>query len=107
MIRMGDWMKVQIGSVAAIGYVSNLINFSWHGERVELTKVALIVSGELEWKKPTITMYDKIQLEPADNVIDQYQDKSAMIDLALLTGDKIWFKELTGQAVGASDYLFY
>lgn len=100
MLRIGEWKTVGIGSKTAIGYISNIINFSWHGERVELTKVGWLCDEGISWRAPSLGTYAVTQLEPADHLINQYQDKSTLIDLALLTGDRIWFAELTtGQAV--------
>lgn len=95
MLRVGEWKTVKIGSETAIGYVSNIINFSWHGERVELTKVGYLASDGIRWRKPSLGTYAATQLEVADQLFEQYQDKAALIDLALLTGDKLWFAELT------------
>lgn len=97
MVRIGEWKTVEIGSKTAIGYISNIINFSWIGEMVELTKVGWVSSSGIVWRKPSLGLYRVKQLEPADQLLDQYQDKSTLIDLALLTGDLQWFKELTGQ----------
>ena len=94
MINIGEWKTVKIGDATAVGYVSNIISYSQHGEQVELTKVGWLSNEEIEWRKPSLGTYELTQLEPADHLINQYQDRSGLIDLALLTGDKQWFKEL-------------
>jgi IDEAL domain len=96
-VRMGEWKTVEVGSKTAIGYISNIITFSWIGEMFELTKVGWVSTSGIVWRKPSLGLYEMNQLEPADQLLDQYQDKSTLIDLALLTRDEQWFRELVGQ----------
>lgn len=97
LLNIGDWKTVKIGSMTAVGYVSNIINFSWHGERVELTKVIWIKDNKYLLKKPSPGIFTEEQLEPIGDFWDKHQDNSTLIDLALKTGDREWFKELTGE----------
>lgn len=90
-------MKVQIGSISAVGYVSNIAQVGFYDHQIELTKVAWIVGKEIEFKKPTQGLYGEDQLEPVGDFWDKLQDKSAFIDLALLTRDEKWFRELMGE----------
>ncbi|MET1031465.1 hypothetical protein [Domibacillus tundrae] len=45
MLNIGEWKTVKIGDATAVGYVSNIISYSWHSERVELTKVGWLSSA--------------------------------------------------------------
>ena len=100
MVRVGDWMKVKIGSIYSIGYVSNIVNHALYGEMVEITKVIYIIGGKPQFKKPMLTDHFRAhELESVNDFWSKHQDKSALIDLALLTGDKQWFEELTGQVI--------
>lgn len=96
MLRIGEWRKVQIGSMTAIGYVSNMVQSGFYGYRVELTKVIWITHGKYLLKKPSPGIFTEEQLEPIGDFWDKLQDKSSLIDLALLTKDEKWFKELIG-----------
>ena len=97
LLNIGDWKTVKIGNMTAVGYVSNIINFSWHGERVELTKVVWMKDNKYLLKKPSPGIFTEEQLEPIGDFWDKHQDNSTLIDLALKTGDREWFKELTGE----------
>ncbi|MCP3763876.1 hypothetical protein NLX67_16005 [Domibacillus sp. A3M-37] len=95
MLRIGEWKKVKIGGcLEAIGYVSNIMQHGFHGQQVELTKVVYLIGGDPQMKKPTPGIYSPLELQPADHLIKQWQDRSSLIDLALLTGDREWFEEL-------------
>ncbi|MCP3764070.1 IDEAL domain-containing protein [Domibacillus sp. A3M-37] len=97
MLRIGDWRKVKIGGcLEAIGYVSNIMQHGFHGEQVELIKVVYVIGGEPQIKDPLRDIYSPVELEPAGDFWDKLQDRSALIDLALLTKDEQWFEELTG-----------
>lgn len=95
MVNIGEWKVVKIGDVTAVGYVSNIINYSWIGDRVQLTKVGWLSNKGIEWWTPSIGTYEEGELRSADNLLNEYQDKTTLIDLALLTKDKQWFEELT------------
>lgn len=98
-MKIGEWRTIKIGDATAIGYVSNINNYSWYGECVEFTKVGWVIGGAIEWRKPKQGIYESNRLNPAAALLDQYQDKTTLIDLALLTKDKQWFEELTGETV--------
>ncbi|OMP67048.1 hypothetical protein [Domibacillus epiphyticus] len=85
MLRIGERVSVQIGDITAIGYISNV---GYYGHQIELTKVARIIGGEIEWNRPTKGSYEAHRLEPVGTLLDEWQDKSALVDLALLTKDK-------------------
>ncbi|WP_050183955.1 IDEAL domain-containing protein [Domibacillus robiginosus] len=97
MLNIGDWKIVKIGSMTVVGYVSNTIHYSLHSERVELTKVVWIKDNQYLLKKPSPGIFTEEQLEPIGDFWDKHQDNSTLIDLALKTGDREWFKELTGE----------
>ncbi|MCM3789452.1 hypothetical protein M3221_13685 [Domibacillus indicus] len=96
MLKVGEWRKVQIGGMTVIGYVSSIVQSGFQGYEIELTKVIRIKDGEFEFRTPVPGIFTEEQLEPIDDFWDKYQDKSALIDLALLTKDEQWFKELIG-----------
>lgn len=97
MLKVGEWRKVQIGGVKVIGYVSNIMQSGFQEYEIELTKVIRIKDGEFQFRTPVPGIFTEEQLEPIDDFWDKHQDKSALIDLALLTRDEQWFKELTGR----------
>ncbi|MCI2254128.1 IDEAL domain-containing protein [Domibacillus sp. PGB-M46] len=94
-MNIGEWKMIEIGGSTAIGYVSSIKNHSWHKECVEFTKVGWITNNTIQWRKPTQGIYESSRFHSAAQLLDFYQDKTALIDLALLTRDKEWFDELT------------
>jgi hypothetical protein len=98
-MEMGEWRTIKIGDVTAIGYISNIHSYSWYEECIEFTKVGWISGDTIEWRKPTQGIYEANRLNSAAELLNQYQDKTTLIDLALLTKDKQWFEELTKEAV--------
>lgn len=96
MLRIGEWKKVHIGGcLEAIGYVSNVMQHGFHGQQVELTKVVYLIGGDPQLKKPTPGIYTSAELRSADVEIELLQDRSIFIEMALMTRDHIWFKELS------------
>ncbi|MCP3763934.1 hypothetical protein NLX67_16315 [Domibacillus sp. A3M-37] len=96
MLRVGEWKTVKIGDMTAVGYVSNIVQSGFYGYRVELTKVIWIMDGKYLFKKPSPGIFTEEQLEPIGDFWDKQRDRETLVDLALLTGDKQWFEELTG-----------
>ncbi|MCP3764180.1 IDEAL domain-containing protein [Domibacillus sp. A3M-37] len=93
-MESGEWKKVEIGDVTVIGYVSHI---GYYGIQIEIITVARIKNGELEWTTPTRALFKEHRLESLGTLLDDMQDKTALIDLALMTRDKKWFEELTGR----------
>jgi hypothetical protein len=89
----GEWVSVAVGEDVVIGYITTL---ALYGDQVEIRRVARIKDGELKWIVPTRALFEAYRLEPADHLLNEYQYKTTLIDLALLTKDKQWFEELTG-----------
>ncbi|WP_046181256.1 IDEAL domain-containing protein [Domibacillus tundrae] len=96
-MEIGAWKKVKIGDVTVIRYVSHI---GYSGIQIEIVRVARLKNGEVKWTKPTRLLFEKHRLEPLGRLLDEKQDKTALIDLALLTKDKEWFEELTGKRMG-------
>ncbi|WP_046174930.1 IDEAL domain-containing protein [Domibacillus indicus] len=103
MLKMGEWKTIKIGDATAIGYISNINNYSCPGDCVEFTKVGWIIGGIIEWRRPTQGIYESNRLRSAVRLLDQYQDKTILIDLALATRDKQWFEQLTQKRPGCEE----
>lgn len=89
---VGEWVNVASGDYKDVGYVSNIGCYSG---QIEIIKVARIRDGIIEWSKPKQKSYDAGLLKPIGTLLDQLQDKSALINMSLDTKDKEWFEELT------------
>ncbi|OES45252.1 IDEAL domain-containing protein [Domibacillus iocasae] len=92
----GEWVSVAVGEDIVIGYITTI---TLYGGQVEIKRVARIKDRKLKWLVPSRALFESYRLEPADSLLNEYQDKTALIDLALLTKDKQWFEELTRPAV--------
>ncbi|MCM3790371.1 IDEAL domain-containing protein [Domibacillus indicus] len=93
-MEIGEWKRVKIGDVTVIGYISRIV---FSGSQIEITIVAIIKNDLLKWGRgmPRTLLFGKHRLEPIGTLLDDIQDKTALIDLALMTKDKDWFEELT------------
>lgn len=93
-MKKGEWIIVEVGDnyCQAIGYVTHVYRSIGC---IQVMKVIRIMNGTWEWLSPSAGSYKIETAKPADKLLDRYQDKSALIDLALLTHDEKWFKELT------------
>ncbi|OES45830.1 hypothetical protein [Domibacillus iocasae] len=85
--------SVAVGDDIVIGYITTI---TLYGGQVEIKRVASVKDGELKWLVPTRALFESYRLQPADNLLNEYQDKTVLIDLALLTKNKECFEELTG-----------
>lgn len=93
-MREGDWVIVEVGGsyCQIVGYITQA--GQWGG-CIQIIKVIRIIKGNWHWLKPSTGSYNVEKIKPATTLLDQHQDKSALIDIALLTRDKQWFKQLT------------
>ncbi|MEM1504964.1 IDEAL domain-containing protein [Domibacillus sp. 8LH] len=91
-MEIGEWKKVKIGHVMVIGYVSRI---GYYHSQIELVIVGRIKNGIMQWGMPTRLLFEEHRLEPMGTLLDDIQDKTTLIDLALMTKDKEWFEELT------------
>lgn len=94
-MKVGEWKTIEIGGSLAIGYVSDVNKYSWHGDCIEFTKVGWVTNNIIEWRRPMQGIYESSRFHSAGQLLDSYQDKTALINLALLTKDKQWFNDLT------------
>ena len=92
-MEIGEWKIAEIGDVTVIGYVSRI---DYYGTQIELAVVGRIIKGKMIWRAPTRLLFKEHRLEPIGTLLDDVQDKTMLIDLALMTKDKEWFEELTG-----------
>ncbi|WP_050183733.1 IDEAL domain-containing protein [Domibacillus robiginosus] len=92
-MEIGEWKIAKIGDFTVIGYVSRISN---HRSQVELAIVGRIINNKMKWGTPTKLLFEEHRLEPLGTLLDDIQDKTTLIDLALATKDKKWFEELTG-----------
>ena len=92
-MEIGEWKIAKIGDVIVIGYVSCISN---HRGQIELAIVGRIINRKMKWGTPTKVLFKEHRLEPLGTLLDDIQDKTTLIDLALMTKDKKWFEELTG-----------
>ncbi|MCM3790488.1 IDEAL domain-containing protein [Domibacillus indicus] len=92
-MEIGEWKKAEIGDLTVIGYVSRT---GCYHSQIELAIVGRIIKDELIWGTPTKLLFEEHRLKPIGTLLDDIQDKTALIDLALMTKDKEWFEELTG-----------
>ncbi|WNS79425.1 IDEAL domain-containing protein [Domibacillus sp. DTU_2020_1001157_1_SI_ALB_TIR_016] len=92
-MEIGEWKKAKIGEVTVIGYVSRI---DYYESQIEIAIVGRIKNGIMKWGTPTRLLFREHRLEPLGTLLDDIQDKTALIDLALMTKDRKWFEELTG-----------
>jgi hypothetical protein len=92
----GEWISVLVGNVIAIGYIKTI---GFYGGQIEIMRVSRITGGEVKWASPTRALFEADRLKPLGTLLDDWQDKSVLIDLALLMKDKQWFEELTREMV--------
>jgi hypothetical protein len=68
-MRVGEWKKAKIDAcLEAIGYVSNIMQHGFHGQRIELIKVVYVIAGEPQIKDPLRGIYSPVELEPASDL---------------------------------------
>ncbi|MEM1505921.1 IDEAL domain-containing protein [Domibacillus sp. 8LH] len=92
-MEIGEWKIAKIGDLAVIGYISSI---GCCHSQIELAIVGRITKGKIMWGTPTKLLFGEHRLKPVGTLLDDIQDKTALIDLALMTKDKEWFEELTG-----------
>jgi hypothetical protein len=92
----GEWISVVVEHVVVIGYIRKT---EFYGGQIEIMRVASITGGEVKWESPTKAFFKADHLQPLGTLLEDWQDKSVRIDLALLTKDKQWFEELTREMV--------
>ncbi|WP_046174959.1 IDEAL domain-containing protein [Domibacillus indicus] len=92
-MEIGEWKIARIGDLTVIGYISRI---GYYGSQIELAVVGRIIKGKMMWGSPTSLLFEEHRLKPMGTLLDDIQDKTTLIDLALMTKDKKWFEELTG-----------
>ncbi|WNS79634.1 hypothetical protein RRU94_19120 [Domibacillus sp. DTU_2020_1001157_1_SI_ALB_TIR_016] len=92
-MEIGEWKIAKIGDIIVIGYVSSI---GYYDNQIELAIVGRIIKGKMMWGSPTKLLFGEHRLKPIGTLLDDIQDKTALIDLALMTKDKEWFEGLTG-----------
>ncbi len=98
-MQVGDWVLAAAGRHWYLSYIDS---FSSDDETVHVTKVARSVKGQPVWVEPEHATCHKSLVGPLNITIpaeDYMEMQKVMIDLALQTGDKQWFSELTGQVM--------
>mgnify|MGYP001072011458 CR=1 FL=1 len=90
----GDWVIADVNREHSktVGYVTKV---GYSDRHIQITQIIQITNNQWEWIKPKVSSYLPTQLVSAVELFNQYQDKTMLIDLALQTKDKKWFKELT------------
>jgi len=94
ILQPGDWIKGESwDGELIIGYIESLSPNIPEG----LVKVTVVTSDNNETIGKTIPVLSKrVKRLPVSNVTNKVQIEF-LIDLALSTGDKEWFKELTSE----------
>lgn len=93
-MREGEWVIVNVGGnyCRIIGYITHVGHW---GGCIQIMKIIRIINGKWQWLKPSTGSYSAEKIKSAEDFLEQHQDKSVLIDLALLTRDKQWFNQLT------------
>ncbi|OMP66103.1 IDEAL domain-containing protein [Domibacillus epiphyticus] len=91
MFNYGDWVYAVSNNTLVIGYIENI---SFSRDLIFITKVASYVKGHPVWQKPIRATCSMDSVSHMDVTLEK-EDWDSLIDLAIFTGDKEWFHQLT------------
>ena len=95
-MQVGDWFLAGVGCNWSLSYSDS---FSSDGDTVHITRIARSAQGQPVWIDPVPATCHKSLVTKLETTLppeDYMEMHQLMIDLALQTGDKQWFKEWAG-----------
>jgi hypothetical protein len=89
MVRVGDWVRVDLSDYYVIGFVVAIYDYS-----VEIQKTIRVRNGKVEFIRRRLGTYSRYEINPIPEGIHP-EDLNELIDMALDHYDREWFEELT------------
>lgn len=96
MLKVGDWVLVANGSERVIGFIRD---FSRLRNEVYIIQVSTYFKKRITRIKPVLGVFDIRHVVPIGLTLAK-EDLDSMIDLAILTDDETWFRQLSKRIPG-------
>ncbi|OLN21512.1 hypothetical protein BTO30_14370 [Domibacillus antri] len=91
MLKAGDWVLVDNGSERIIGFIRD---FSRLRNEVYIIQVSTYFKKRITSIKPVLGVFESRRVMPIGLTLAK-EDWDSMIDLAILTDDEKWFRQLS------------
>lgn len=91
MLKAGDWVIIENGEERIIGFIRD---FSRLRNEVYIVQVSTYMDKRIIGMKPVLGVVESRKIMPLGLTLAK-EDWDAMIDLAIMTDDETWFRQLS------------